>query len=68
MSGNVIRMNRERLGLTREQLAEQVGVSVESIKRWENGACPKSVEYACRMDKIFGAPGFLDALYEDSEK
>lgn len=35
--GRRLRDTRERLGLTREQVRAAVGVSVESIRRWEKG-------------------------------
>ena len=38
MSGEELRECRERLGLTQEQLAKQMGVHVMTVSRWERGA------------------------------
>lgn len=37
MSAEEIRDLRERLGLTRRQLAEQVGVAKRTVECWEQG-------------------------------
>ncbi|MCP6761668.1 helix-turn-helix domain-containing protein [Pelatocladus sp. BLCC-F211] len=34
---NLIRELRKRLGLSQEQLARQLGVSFQTVNRWENG-------------------------------
>lgn len=36
--GNQIRINRRRMNLTQEQLAEKFGTSPQAISRWEIGA------------------------------
>lgn len=36
MTGEHLRERRERLGLTQEQLAAELGVAVNTIWRWEN--------------------------------
>lgn len=36
--GNQIRLNRRRMNLTQEQLAEKFGTSPQAISRWEIGA------------------------------
>jgi putative zinc finger/helix-turn-helix YgiT family protein len=38
LSGEQIRKNRDELGLSQRVLAEHLGVAVETISRWENGA------------------------------
>ena len=35
-----LRLLRERLGLTGEQLAGRLGISRQTIHRWESGAVP----------------------------
>ncbi|MEW6365196.1 MAG: helix-turn-helix transcriptional regulator [Acidobacteriota bacterium] len=37
-----IKLLRERLGLTQEQLAHELGVTFYSVNRWENGAVKPS--------------------------
>lgn len=44
---DIIKLNRERLGLTMEELGDKVGVSKATIQRWESGEI-KNV----RRDKI----------------
>jgi transcriptional regulator with XRE-family HTH domain len=40
-----IRQRREALGLTQGQLAEKLGVALNTVSRWENGASqPESFE------------------------
>ena len=35
--GSIIQSNRQRLGISQEQLAEQVGVSRQAVSKWEVG-------------------------------
>ncbi|MGJ5674605.1 MAG: helix-turn-helix domain-containing protein [Nostochopsis sp.] len=39
---NLIRELRKRLGLSQEQLARQLGVSFQTVNRWENGRATPS--------------------------
>lgn len=34
---DLVRETRQRLGLTQTQLAQELGVSFQSVNRWENG-------------------------------
>lgn len=52
--GHRIRAARERLGWTREQLAEHLGVHAGSVARWETGG---SVPHAYTLARIAGAAG-----------
>lgn len=42
--GDHVRLHRRRRGLTQEELAERAGVSVRSVRKWENGqvAAPRA--------------------------
>ena len=38
---NIIKQNRERLDLSRRQLANRLGVHQQLVVRWENGQAPE---------------------------
>ena len=44
---------RKALGLSQEQLAEQVGVSRQSISKWETGQSAPELEKLVTLSKIF---------------
>jgi DNA-binding XRE family transcriptional regulator len=63
MDGRTLRTERLRRGMSRWQLAHEIGVPVETVAAWEDGdaaiSCPHAVE------QVFGdhppshrAPGF----------
>ena len=47
---------RERLGMSQETLAEQVGVSRQAVSKWETGAADPSTSNLLALAKLFGAP------------
>ncbi|MFU1795155.1 helix-turn-helix transcriptional regulator [Paenibacillus azoreducens] len=51
---NTIKMNRARLQLTQEQLAERVGVTRKTINTIENGKFIPSTVLAIKLAKVFG--------------
>lgn len=50
---NNIASERVRLGLSQEQLAERLGVSRESIKKWELGDTPIKSSVLIDMADLF---------------
>lgn len=40
MTGNELKQQRERLGLTQRELAAHLGVVVATVSMWESGAAP----------------------------
>lgn len=44
-------------GWSRRHLAQQLTVSVESVKRWELGTSRPSVHHLFLMAQLFGVPG-----------
>lgn len=50
---NIKRLRRER-DMTQEELAEQLGVSFQSVSRWENGACYPDIELIPELSAFFG--------------
>lgn len=67
---NIKRLRRER-DMTQEELAERLGVSFQSVSRWENGACYPDMEmipviagfFCVSADTLMG----LDAAREEIE-
>ena len=55
-----IRRYRKQLGLTQEQLAEAVGVSRQTVAKWESGETSPDLEHAAALAEALGTT--LDAL------
>jgi len=53
---NKLRERRHGLGLTQAELAEQVGVSRQTINAVENGKYNPSLELALRISRLVDAP------------
>lgn len=45
---------RKALGLSQEQLAEQIGVSRQSISKWETGQSTPELDKLVALSKVFG--------------
>ncbi len=66
LSTDQIRKNREDLGLSQRVLAEHLGVAVETISRWENGALTQTRAMDRYLRVYFGVPAARAALVEQS--
>lgn len=66
LSGEQIRTNREALGLSQRNLAEHLGVAVETISRWETGALTQTRAMDRYLRVYFGVPAARAALLEES--
>lgn len=64
--GEQIRKNREDLGLSQRSMAEQLGVAVETISRWENGVLTQTRAMDRYLRVYFGVPAARAALVETS--
>ena len=53
LSNNILQL-RKALGLSQEQLAEQVGVSRQSISKWETGQSVPELEKLVALSRVFG--------------
>ncbi len=62
LSADQIRTNRENLWLSQRQLAERLGVAVETISRWETGALTQSRAMDRYLRVYFGVPAVRAAL------
>ena len=58
--GKRIVANRKRLGLTQDQLAEQLGVTAQAVSKWENDQSCPDINMLPRLAEIFGTT--TDAL------
>ena len=62
---NTLKIQRARLNLTQEELAERVGVTRKTINTVENGIYIPSTYLALRLAKIFSVP--VETLFELEE-
>lgn len=53
LSDNILQL-RKALGLSQEQLAEQVGVSRQSISKWETGQSVPELDKLVALSRVFG--------------
>lgn len=53
LSDNILQL-RKALGLSQEQLAEQVGVSRQSISKWETGQSAPELDKLLILSRVFG--------------
>ena len=52
--GSIIRDRRRAMDLTQEQLAEGLGVTCQSVSRWENGLTYPDIEFLPVLADLFG--------------
>ncbi len=52
--GKRIMMNRKRLGLTQDQLAEKLGVTAQAVSKWENNQSCPDITLIPQLADIFG--------------
>ncbi len=57
---NISELRRE-MGLTQQQLAEKLGVSGQSVSKWENDVCAPDVAQFPQLAELFGVS--IDRLY-----
>ena len=57
-----IRTSRESAGLSRDQLAERISCSVNSIKAWESGEREPSTTSMMKLSGLFPMPESLQAM------
>lgn len=51
--GKRISANRKRLGMTQDQLAEQLGVTAQAVSKWENDQSSPDIQTLLRLADIF---------------
>jgi putative zinc finger/helix-turn-helix YgiT family protein len=66
LSGEQIRSNRQELGLSQREMAEHLGVAVETISRWENGALTQTRAMDRYLRVYFSVPAARAALVKQA--
>ncbi|MBQ9942006.1 MAG: helix-turn-helix transcriptional regulator [Christensenellaceae bacterium] len=66
MIGENILKLRRRMGLSQEGVAEKVGVSRQTVAKWEGGASQPDVEKCAALARLFGVS--MDDLVNYSEE
>ena len=70
-AGNLIRTLRQKLGMTQEEFAHEIAVTVSTVNRWENSHAEpsklawKAIEELARKrgmsEELLRRPGFLSS-------
>ena len=60
--GSKIKKLRLRAGLTQEMVAEQLGVSFQTISKWENDVCAPDISMLPKLSVYFGVT--IDELFD----
>lgn len=60
--GTKIKALRLRAGMTQEMLAEELGVSFQTISKWENGVCAPDIAMLPKLSVYFGVT--IDELFD----
>lgn len=63
--GRILKLLREKAGLTQAQLAERVGYSVEQVSSIEQARRPAKLAFTQAAERVLGAGGVLIAMQED---
>ena len=56
--GNNIKSNRQKLGITQEQLAEKINVTRQAVSNWENGKTEPDLETISVIAEVFGIDSY----------
>ena len=66
--GKLVRLFREKAGLTQQALAEAIGYSVETVASVEQGRRPAKAAFTEAVERVLGAGGALRVLQEDVDR
>ncbi|MFE5207212.1 Scr1 family TA system antitoxin-like transcriptional regulator [Streptomyces sp. NPDC056600] len=66
--GKLVRLYRERAGLTQQGLAEAIGYSLEQVASVERGRRPAKGAFTDAAERVLGAEGALRVLQEDVDR
>lgn len=57
MTQEQIKQARQALGLTQEQLADEIGASLASVRNWEQGRCKVNRVAAKQIQRVLDGRG-----------
>ncbi|MEU6537833.1 helix-turn-helix transcriptional regulator [Streptomyces sp. NPDC047000] len=66
--GKLVRLFREKAGLTQQALAEAIGYSVETVASVEQGRRPAKATFTQAVERVLKAGGALAVLQEDVDR
>ncbi|MFV2117822.1 helix-turn-helix domain-containing protein [Streptomyces sp. Act-28] len=66
--GKLVRLFRERAGLTQQALADAIGYSLEQVASVEQGRRPAKTAFTEAAERVLGAGGALRVLQEDVDR
>ncbi|KMS80422.1 DNA-binding protein [Streptomyces leeuwenhoekii] len=66
--GKLVRLFRERAGLTQQALADAIGYSLEQVASVEQGRRPAKAAFTEAAERVLGAGGALRVLQEDVDR
>ncbi|MEU3553286.1 helix-turn-helix domain-containing protein [Streptomyces fragilis] len=66
--GKLVRLYRERAGLTQQGLAEAIGYSLEQVASVERGRRPAKGAFTDAAERVLGAEGALRVLQDDVDR
>lgn len=55
-TGDILRTARKRAGITQQQLAQQLGITAMSVRRYESGTREPNLPMLTRMSEILNCP------------
>ena len=62
--GERIQNMRKEMGLSQEELAERIGVSRQSVSKWENDAALPDTDKVLQLSRLFGVSAAEGGLAE----
>ncbi|MFD1832081.1 Scr1 family TA system antitoxin-like transcriptional regulator [Streptomyces desertarenae] len=66
--GRLVRLFRERAGLTQQSLADAIGYSIEQVASVEQGRRPAKAAFTAAAERVLKADGALSALQDDVDR
>lgn len=65
-TGEFIAAQRKKIGITQQQLADNLNISFQAVSKWENGSAYPNVELLLKLAKVLEIS--VDELLEGSER